>query len=254
MSTLSSPWPDGCQGAVSLSFDDGLVSQLEIAVPMLNDHGFQGTFYVNPHEDYAEQLAPWQAPAAAGHEIGNHTVSHPCSLNFDFVRAAGRLALEQMSLDDMEREILEAARRLDDAFPDQGTVSFGYPCYQPFVGQGLTRQSYVPLVARHCVAGRGRGERHNHPRYCDLAYLWSVPCERMTGAQLVGLAEQAAAQGMWAVLTFHGVNQSHLPIGDGDLAELCGFLARQRERIWTAPVAAVARQVTAWRAMLASPA
>ena len=31
MSTVS-PWPDDCQGAVSLTFDDGMTSQLQIAI------------------------------------------------------------------------------------------------------------------------------------------------------------------------------------------------------------------------------
>jgi len=32
---IASPWPEGCQGAISLSFDDARPSQPEIAIPML---------------------------------------------------------------------------------------------------------------------------------------------------------------------------------------------------------------------------
>ena len=32
-----------------------------------------------------------------------------------------------------------------------------------------------------------------------------------------------------------------------DLAELCAFLVRHRERLWTAPVAVAARRVIEWR-------
>lgn len=248
MSTLNSPWPDQCQGAVSLTFDDGMASQLAIAAPLLTQHELAGTFYINPRTNYQEQLAPWHSAVAAGHEIGNHTVNHPCSKNFAFVADNHRLALEEMSLEEIDADIAKAGERIHEVFPAQTPTSFAYPCYQPFVGRGATRQSYVPMVARHCVAGRGRGERHNHPLHCDLHYLWSTPCERMTGAELVGLAEQAAAEGRWAVLTFHGVNEGHLSIAQGDLAELCAFLARQRARIWTAPVATIAQRLTTWRA------
>jgi hypothetical protein len=124
-----------------------------------------------------------------------------------------------------------------------GPISFAYPCYQPFLGRGATRKSYVPLVLDHCVAGRGRGERANDPRHCDVGYLWSWPCERLTGPHLIGLVEQAAAEGRWAILTFHGVHEGHLSVGDGDLAELCAYLSRHQERIWTAPVATVAAWV-----------
>ncbi|NJN80857.1 MAG: polysaccharide deacetylase family protein [Caldilineaceae bacterium] len=247
MNTTLSPWPGNREGAVSLSFDDGMASQLALAVPMLNDHNLQATFYVNPRDGWEETLAPWRVAADAGHEMGNHTVSHPCSHNFAFIADNGRRSLEEMTLEEMEAEILEAGRRLDVAFPDQGAVSFGYPCYQPFVGQGLSRKSYVPLVAQHCQAGRGRGERPNDPLRCDLAYLWSTPCERMSGAEMVGLAEQAAVQGRWSVLTFHGVSEGGLSIAVEDLRELCAFLARQRDRIWTAPVATIARHLSVWR-------
>jgi hypothetical protein len=38
-----------------------------------------------------------------------------------------------------------------------------------------------------------------------------------------------------------------LPVADVDLRELCTFLARSRDRLWTAPVATVARRIAAWR-------
>jgi len=246
MSTHSAPWPNDCSAAISLTFDDGLESQRTAAVSLLNEANLQATFYVNPRDDYAQQLADWRIAAAAGHEIGNHTVRHPCSMNFQFIADAGRPALEQMSLADMEAEIVEAGRRLQEIIP-QESVSFAYPCYQPFVGRGPTRQSYVPVVAKQCVAGRGRGEQANDPQRCDLHYLWSWPCERMSGAELVGLVERAATAGRWGILTFHGVHEGHLSIGAGDLAELCAYLDKQRHRIWTAPVATVAQTVQQWQ-------
>ncbi|HXF63305.1 MAG TPA: polysaccharide deacetylase family protein [Caldilineaceae bacterium] len=236
-------WPAGQEAAISLSFDDGLVSQREVGAPLLERWGIQATFYVNPREDYRSALAAWQPVVAAGHEVGNHTVSHPCSKNFAFISENNRRALEEMTWEEMDWEIAEAKRRLAEALAQPEPVSFAYPCYQPFIGRGTDRKSYVPLVLIHCVAGRGRGERANDPRYCDLGYLWSWPCERLTGPHLIGLVEQAAAEGRWAILTFHGIHEGHLAVAESDLAELCAYLARHRTRIWTAPVATVARWV-----------
>ena len=56
MSSESLPWPDGCWGAVSLTFDDGHPSQLKKAVPILENVGLQGTFYLNP-SDFSELVA-----------------------------------------------------------------------------------------------------------------------------------------------------------------------------------------------------
>ena len=135
--------------------------QLQLAIPMLDKYGLQATFYVNPRDNYKEQLVPWRTAAQTGHEIGNHTINHPCSKNFAFISENNRPALEEMSLDDMDAEIAEAGRQINEVIPAQGPVSFGYTCYQPFVGRSPNRQSYVPVVAKHCVAGRGKGERQS---------------------------------------------------------------------------------------------
>lgn len=246
MRDLPAPWPDGCAGAVSLTFDDGTRSQLEIAIPMLNEFGLQATFYINPRgDDWMARLAPWREAARAGHEIGNHSLSHPCSRAFRDVRD-GR-GLEDLTLEDIERDVLEAERRLREAIPEQDERTFCYPCYQSHVGAGPRQQSYVPVIAHHFIAARGKGEVANHPLTCDLHYLWSWPVERMWGAELVGLAERAASQGRWAILTFHGIHQGHLSVADVDLRELCAFLARSRNRLWVAPVVTVARRILEWR-------
>ncbi|MCC6453731.1 MAG: polysaccharide deacetylase family protein [Caldilineaceae bacterium] len=237
-------WPHSAEAAISLTFDDGMRSQRETGVPLLNQYGVRGTFYVNPKDDYAAMLEGWRAAAEAGHEIGNHTVNHPCSKNFPFISEFGRRSLEEMNFADIAWEIDETNRRLGEVLPQRGPVSFAYPCYQPFVGRGAKRQSYVPVVLERCVAGRGRGEQSNDPRYCDLGYLWSWPCERAIGQTLIGIVEQAAVQGRWAILTFHGIQEGHLSVAEGDLAELCAHLQRSASHIWAAPVAEVAQWVS----------
>src|SRR5262249_41204323 len=88
---------------------------------------------------------------------------------------------------------LEAERRLREVIPEQTARTFCYPCYQEHVGEGPTRQSYVPVIARHFPAARGKGERANPPRTCDVHYLWSWPVERATGAELVRRAGSGGA-------------------------------------------------------------
>ena len=79
----SSPWSEGCQGAISLSFDDGNQSQLDIAIPILEEYNLLGTFYINPRgDDWKQNLTPWRKVALAEHEAGNYTINHICSQNF----------------------------------------------------------------------------------------------------------------------------------------------------------------------------
>ena len=70
-------WPEGRQGAVSLTFDDGRASQLEKVVPIMQEYGLLGTFYVNPRgkteDEWRARLESWRAVQDAGHEVGNHS-------------------------------------------------------------------------------------------------------------------------------------------------------------------------------------
>ena len=243
-----SPWPEGYSGALSLTFDDGHSTQLQRAIPILNDLDFKGTFFLCPRGDnWMDGLAPWRQVCKAGHEIGNHTISHTCSraLSPD----GNRRCLENMTLEDVEADILEASRRISAAIPEQEAFTFCYPCYNNYVGHGLTRQSYVPIVAKHFPAGRGVGEFPfgNYPATCDLHYLWSWPVEGRQGIELVGLAERVAAHSQWGIMTFHSIDDGRLAVSPLAFRELCDFLDRHRERIWVAPMVTVALRIAQWR-------
>ena len=255
----SSPWPEDCQGAFSLTFDDGSQSQLDIAIPILEEYNLLGTFYINPRgDDWKERLAPWREVAAKGHEIGNHTINHICSRNFAW--GPNVRSLETSTLDDIEADVVEAERRIKDLVPEQPTRTFCYPCYQNYVGEGPTRQSYVPIIARYFPAARGMGEAANHPEFTDLHYLTSwTAAGWMSGSHLSGFADVAADQGRWGILVFHGFQEGPAPPwtsgsyyhGSAMPAEsfraLCKHLDANRERIWTAPVVEIAERIITWR-------
>ncbi|MDP6777746.1 MAG: polysaccharide deacetylase family protein [Candidatus Latescibacteria bacterium] len=245
-------WPEDIDGAVSLSFDDGAPTQLENAIPLLDDHGFQGTFYVVPDRrpTWPDLLPRWQEACRNGHEMGNHTSQHPCSCNFGF-RDDG-YCLENLTLADIEQTIDEATEALDRDFPAQkGNRSFAYPCYQSDVGVGINRQSYIPLVARRLRCGRGWGERANNPRAIDLAYVWAWAVQGNTGEEMVDFVEDAMGQGFWAIICMHGVGGDHIAIETDALRRLVEHLDANRERIWTHTVIGVADHIIQRRAEFA---
>jgi len=242
---LDTPWSP-YQGAVSLTFDDGTQNQLEKAVPPLDEFGLKATFYLPPKgDDWRTRLAPWAAVAARGHEIGNHTLTHPCPGNI--LGTSG--GLEAMSLADIEEDIVKAQERLEQLAPHQTDWTFAYPCYCTTVGRGQARQSYVPVVARRFLAGRAAGEYGigNAPAAVDLACAWSLPVERMSGYEMIGLVEEITARGHWAILVFHEIDGARLTVGSYDLRMLLNHLRRRAGVIWTAPVVEVARKVAGWQ-------
>lgn len=243
-------WPEGRKAAVSLTFDDGLPSQLNIAIPLLDKFDFKATFYINPTGDYRSLLKPWKDAADCGHEIGNHTLTHPCSCNFQFARAAVK-CLERMTLEDIRSDIMEAHRRIREVIPN-GSRTFAYPCYETAVGRGLSKKSYVPVVAEIFLAARGGGELGypNSPLACDLHELWSWSAHRMSFEEMIGLAVRASFEGGWAIYTFHGVNEGHLPVSDHDLNGFLSFLKANEDNIWVAPVREVAEHIAEKRSRL----
>ena len=254
----SSPWRDNHQAAVSLTFDDGSASHLDIAIPILAEYNLLGTFYINPRgDDWDQRLLPWRDAALAGHEIGNHTIQHICTRNFGWNT---NKYLETVSLDEIEADVLEAERRLNALIPEQQIRTFCYPCYQSYVGEGINRQSYVPIIAKHFPAARGLGEAANHPLLTELHYLTSsVAAGWMSGSDLRGLVDKGTDGGRWLILTLHGLQTE--PNSGGPLTplfhgkplpadcfrELCKYLAERREEIWTAPVVTVVQKIIPWR-------
>src|SRR5579862_2020896 len=163
-------WPDGKTAALSLTFDDARISQVETGLPILDEYGVRGTFYVLP-DAVRRRMDQWKGALATGHEVGNHTLSHPCSGNFPWSRYN---ALESYTLDRIEQELIAADNEIEDLLGITPT-SFAYPCGHRFVGRGQELQSYVPLVARRFTAGRSwRDEVPNDPATCDLAQLNGV--------------------------------------------------------------------------------
>src|SRR5512135_1530855 len=71
-------WPKLYQGAVSLTYDDGLPIHWSLVDPLLRRHHIRATYYPTIQSDLRVHPAEWRELAAAGHELGNHTVFHPC--------------------------------------------------------------------------------------------------------------------------------------------------------------------------------
>src|SRR5450631_3821138 len=79
MDRLEQPcWPAGRRCAVSITFDDALPVHHELAGPALEALGMRGTFYLHITAAPCSDPMPWQALAVRGHELGNHSLFHPC--------------------------------------------------------------------------------------------------------------------------------------------------------------------------------
>jgi peptidoglycan/xylan/chitin deacetylase (PgdA/CDA1 family) len=192
-----------------------------------------------------ERIDRWREAADAGHEIGNHSLRHPCSANFRWKTAD---VLEHYTLPTIEAELLEANRRLAERF-GAPPRTFAYPCGQDFVGVGAERRSYVPVVARHFLAGRGfRDEYLNAPEVCDLARLGGTELDGESAEEMLSAVARAASGGQWLVWVGHDVGPGGRQTTLVDaLDQFCAHCADPTNGVWIDTVANVAAYVAARR-------
>jgi peptidoglycan/xylan/chitin deacetylase (PgdA/CDA1 family) len=244
-------WPDGRKAALSLTFDDARESQVDVGIPLLDEHGVRATFYVQP-EGARKRLAGWKAALAAGHEIGNHSSTHPCTGNFAFSRGN---ALEDYTLERLERDVAEASLFVSRELGREAS-GFAYPCGQTFVGRGEGVRSYVPLVARLFRTGRlYMGEDSNDPAFCDLAQLLGVNLDGLSFEEVRPLLDKTVAEGRWLILAGHEIGEAGpQTTRAATLAVICRHAKDPANGLWVDTVEAVSAHVLRQRAKGPLPA
>jgi peptidoglycan/xylan/chitin deacetylase (PgdA/CDA1 family) len=237
-------WPEGKHLAVSLSFDDARYSQVEKGTALLDKYGVKATFYVRPAA-MRERLDGWKKAVTSGHEIGNHSLVHPCTGNFAWSREN---AVEGYTLEKMRAELVESNRQIEQSLGVTPKV-FAYPCGQTFVGRGAKTKSYVPLVAELFLTGRGwLDEGPNDPSFCDFAQLTGMEMDGKDFPEILEIIGRAKSSQSWLVLAGHEMGESGAQTTRlSMLKQLIEYAKDPANGIWLAPVGTVAEYVKAHR-------
>jgi peptidoglycan/xylan/chitin deacetylase (PgdA/CDA1 family) len=226
------PWPHGARAAVSLAYDDALDSQLDHAIPTLDKYGLKATFYLqlsNPAVD--QRMAAWRAAARHGHELGNHSMFHQCSLSAPGHEWGQKHRdLDTTSAEQMKDQILTANTMLF-AIDGKRERTYTAPCGELMAG-GV---NYLPLVAPAFVAVKAGGGDAVVPSMAALdPYAVAVMAPvGLSGQELIALVKQAAERGTMINLTFHGVGGDYLTTSAAAHEELVKYLADHRKLYWT---------------------
>jgi len=233
-------WPHGKRGAVSLSFDDGRTSQIDIGLPVFEKHGVKATFFALP-ASIEQRLAGWKQAVAYGHEIGNHSVTHPCTGNYPDFR---NNALENYTLQMMAAE-LDGAEAQIERLLGVKPRTFAYPCGLKFVGKGLDVRSYVPLVAERFLAGRGfLDETANDPTICDLSQALGTAFDDQDFPQMKEVVDSVAKEGRWLISVGHEIGpRAHMTTDVQALEALLEYLKDPATGIWLGTVEEIASYV-----------
>lgn len=229
-------WPKGKQVAISLTFDDGRTSQVDTGTALLDRYGVKATFYVVPSA-VKQRVEGWKKAVKNGHEIGNHSLLHPCTGNFPWSR---QKALEDYTLEKMQNELTltnDSIQYLLDVKPK----NFAFPCGQTFVGRGINTKSYVPVVAKLFTSGRGwLDEGPNDPTFCDFAQLTGMEMDGKDFDEILSLIKAAKETGKWLVLAGHEMGDSGQQTTRlAMLKDLMEYAQNPANGIWIAPVETV---------------
>ena len=235
-------WPQDRTAAISLSFDDGIDTHLDVVGPILKKHHLNGTFFVaTAMGPWEKRKSEWKQLAEQGNELGNHTVHHPCLLpeitphSQDYTPAM------------MEAEIRDAAQEISQLLDRQRGLTFAYPCGNMSFGKPQDEVKntalYLQYVSQYAFAARAVGSSSQHPDELNVLAVndLGVTADKDFPA-LLDLAQPAIQGHIWGVYCFHGVGGDWLSITPQALDELTAYLERHAE-IWTATFGDVVRYI-----------
>ena len=238
------PW-NNKKCAVVLTYDDALNTHLDNVIPLLDSLGFKATFYLSASfPGCKNRLNDWKKAAAEGHELGNHTLFHPCIGNmpgrewvqpdYDLSRYTVKRIVDESRMTNIFLQALDGKTQR----------TFAYPCGDMKIGD----TAYIDSMKNDFVGARAvREEMHT----IDKIDLYNIDCYAMnnaTGKQMIQLVQQAMQTKTLLVFLFHGVGGEHaINVSLSAHSQLLHYLKQNEKDIWIAPMIDVAEYIKAYQ-------
>jgi len=234
------PWHNK-KCSVALTYDDALNVDLDNAVPLLDSLGLKATFYLSGYSGVLNnRIEEWRAIALKGHELGNHTLYHPClgkRPGREFVTAD--YDLSNYSFRRITDEI-RMTNTLLKAIDGKTKRTFAYPCGDTKIGDS----SYLDPIKKDFVAARGVRSEMLKINSVDLYNIGCYTINGQTGQQLIELVKKAITEKALLVFLFHGVGGEHsLNVSLPAHRQLLQFLKENEKDIWVAPMIEIAEYI-----------
>ncbi|MDO9376316.1 MAG: polysaccharide deacetylase family protein [Ferruginibacter sp.] len=228
----------GKKAAVVITYDDAINQHLDNAIPVLDSLGLKATFYVTGFSaSMRTRLNEWKSVAQHGHELGNHTMYHPCTGGTpgrEWVRPE-----QDLGKYTIERIVNEtrATNLLLQALDGKTKRTFAFTCGDTRIGDS----SFAPLLKNDFLAMRAvRNEMHQ----LNEIKLDDVDCYLVnghTGEQLIEWVKKAVNTNSLLVVLFHGVGGGNgLDVSLPAHRQFLEYLKQQEKDIWIAPMVEVA--------------
>jgi hypothetical protein len=127
------------------------------------------------------------------------------------------------------------------------STTFAYPCGEKFIGRGTDTQSYVPLVAKRFLVGRGfRDEAANDPVFCDLAQVLGIDSDGMSFDEFKARVDAGAKTGGWVVFAGHDIGTGgHQTTLVPALEQLLKYAKDPANGVWLDTIENIAKYIRA---------
>jgi sialate O-acetylesterase len=216
--------------AVVLTYDDALDVHLDNAMPLLDSLNMKGTFYIIGSSDVLQKrMNEWRIAANRGHELGNHTLFHPCNggrTGREFVTPENDL--RNYTLDRIVSEIL-VTNTLLKAIDGKEKRSFAYTCGDTKVGDSL----FYHRLKKDLTGARGIGAGMSPIDKVNLDNIDSYMINGHSAEYMIDLVKKASKTNSLLVFLFHGVGGGHnLNVALNDHSKLLHYLKDNEKDIW----------------------
>lgn len=230
---------NGKKCAVVLTYDDALNVHLDKVIPMLNEYKFKGTFYlIGSSPVVAKRIAEWRLAAKKGHELGNHSLNHPCDGTLpgrSFV--SQETDLSKYSVARAVKEV-QTTNILLEAIDGKKERTYAYPCGDLKIGESY----YYNSLKQDFIAARGVSSNYPKIKEIDLSNVNAFSQKQTTGEHMIEEVKKAQSAGSMIVFLFHGVGGEHsLNVELDEHKKLLDYLKKNKKDIWIAPMVDVAR-------------
>lgn len=237
----------GKKCAVVLTYDDALNEQLDNAVPLLDSLGLKATFYVTAFSSSMQtRLYDWKKLTTKGHELGNHTLFHPCIADKpgrEFVPVDYKLNNYTV------KRMVDETRMTNlflQALDSKTKRTFAFTCGDMTIGDS----SFIKPMQKDFIAARAvRNEMHK----INQVNLLDVDCfmvNNHTAAQMIEWTKKAIETNSLLVILFHGVGGgSGLDVQLNEHKVFLEYLKKNEKEIWIAPMLDVAEHIQKWQSI-----
>ena len=233
------------QCAVVLTYDDAIDIDLDNVVPVLDSLHLKGTFYIiGSSEVVTKRLNEWRTAAKEGHELGNHSLYHPCDGTLpgrSFVTPDHDLSKYTVDRAVSEIKVNNTLLKAIDGKTDR---TFAYPCGDLKIGDAY----FYDQLKNEFAGARGVTPGLQTINQVDLTNIDCYAINGQSAEYMIGLVKQAMQTHTLLVFLFHGVGGGHsLNVDKGEHSKLLHFLKQNEKQVWIAPMVDVARYIKSHR-------